>query len=110
MEFLRADDQIDIGQLIEETLAAALGHATHETQDDIGAVAADIGSDVLHFADGFLLRHVAYAARIQQDDIGDRFGRSQGVAFGHELGRDRFRIALVHLATVSLDIDAGHVL
>jgi hypothetical protein len=109
MEFLGADDQIDIGQLIDQTLSAALGHATHETQNDIGPVAADVGGDILHFADGFLFRHIAHAASIQQDDIGHRLGRGQGIALGHELGRDRFRIALIHLATVSLDIDAGHV-
>ena len=27
---------------------------------------------------------------------------------GDELRRDRFRVALIHLASVSLDVDAGH--
>ena len=109
MKFLRADDQIDVGQLVNQLLSAALRHATHETEDDIGPMAADLGGDILHFADGFLLRHVAHAARVEQDDVGDRFGGGQGIALGHELGGDGLRIALVHLATVGLDVNTGHV-
>ena len=34
----------------------------------------------------------------------------QGIALGDELRGDGFAVALVHLATVSLDIDARHKL
>ena len=36
------------------------------------------------------------------------FQRRQSIALGHELGGDLFGIALVHLATVSLNINARH--
>src|SRR5581483_6981339 len=35
MKFLRADDEVDVGQLIDQLASAALRHATHETEHDV---------------------------------------------------------------------------
>ena len=42
-------------------------------------------------------------------DIGGGLGRGQGIALGHELRGDGFAVALVHLATVGLDVNARHL-
>lgn len=73
MEFLRADDQVDIGQLIDQALTAALGHAAHKTEDDVRAMPADVRGQVLHFADGFFFSGIADAAGIEQNDVGGGF-------------------------------------
>ena len=108
MEFLGADDEIHVGQFIDQLSAPALGHATEETENDAGPIAADIGGDVLHFADGLLFRHVAHGAGVEQNDIRPRLGRGEGVAFGGQLSGDGLGVALVHLAAVGFDIDAWH--
>ena len=38
MKLLRAEHEVNVGQLIDQRLAAALGHATHETVDLVGLV------------------------------------------------------------------------
>ena len=108
MKFLRADDEVNIRQAVNQLLAAALRHAAHETEDDVGPVLADVAGDVLHLVDGLLLGIVAHAAGVEQHDVRDVFGRGEGVAFGDELRGDGFAVALVHLATVGFDIDARH--
>src|SRR5665213_644696 len=108
MKFLGADDETHFRQLIEQLLSATLRHATHEAQHDGRAMLADFGGDVLHFADGLLFGHVAHAASVEKNDICGGFGWGQSVAFGGQLGGDGFRVALVHLATVSFDVNTGH--
>ena len=108
MKLLRAENEVNVRQTINQFLAATLRHATHEAEDDVGSALAERARDVLHPADGFLLGVVAHAASIEQHHIRDVFGRGEGVALGDELSGDGFAIALVHLATVSFDIDARH--
>jgi len=56
VELLGADDQIDIGQAIDQFLSPALGHATQETQHPLRAGCDAVRPPDLHFADGFLFR------------------------------------------------------
>ena len=108
MKFLRADDQVDVRQAVDEFPSTALGHAAEEAEDDVGAVASEVADEGGHFADGLLLGEIADAAGVEQDDVGHVLGRGEGVALGDELGGDGFAVALVHLATVGLDVNARH--
>src|SRR5436853_451399 len=108
MEFLGADDQINIREPIDEFLAAALGHAAHETENDVRTIAPNIRRERGHFAQRLLLGHVAHTARIQENDIGSRFGGAERIPFSDELSGDLLGVALIHLATVGLDVNAGH--
>ena len=108
MELLCADDQVHVRELVNEFLAPALRHAAEEAEDDAGALFAELPGEILHLANGLLLGVVAHAASVEQHDIGGGFGGGEGIALGDELGGDGFAVALVHLATVGLDEDAGH--
>ena len=108
MEFLRAEDQIHVRQFINQFLSAALRHAAHETKHDIWPVLAHIRREVLHFADGLLLREIAHAARVEQNHVGGTLRWRKRIAFGDELGGDGFAVALVHLAAVGFDENAWH--
>ena len=61
-----------------------------------------------HLADGLLLGHITHTAGVEQNHIGFGFICNDlisalGEHFGHLLG-----VALVHLAAVGFDLDAGH--
>jgi hypothetical protein len=70
MKFLSAEHEVDIRKFIDQFATAALGHATHETEDDIRTAAADFGRDILHFGEGFLLGEIAHATGVEEDDVG----------------------------------------
>jgi transposase-like protein len=107
VEFLRADDEVDVGRGFEEGFAARLRHAAEVAEHEVRAFFAELAEHA-HFADRFLLRHVADAAGVEQDDIGVRFVGDHAVAAFGEHFRNLFGIALVHLAAVGLDVNAGH--
>src|SRR5437879_4210568 len=75
MKFLCPYDQVNVRQAVDQLLAPALGHATHEAKQDARSIAADFGSHILHFPEGFLLSQIAHAAGVEQDDVGGRFSR-----------------------------------
>ena len=108
MKFLRAEDEVHVRQTVNEFLSAALRHATHEPEHDLRTVAPRFGDDVHHFVQGFLLREIAHAARVEQNHVRHGFGRREGVALGHELRGDGLAVALVHLATVGFDVNTRH--
>ena len=108
MKLLRAQNQIHVRQPVNQFLSAALRHATHETEDDLGAGAADFRREVFHFSERLLFREVAHAARVEQNHVRHGFGRREGVTLGHELRGHGFAVALVHLATVGFDVNARH--
>ena len=56
--FLGTGDEVEMGDGLEEFLAAALGHAAEEAVDDLGLGVAE-GTDLLHFAEGLLFGLVA---------------------------------------------------
>src|SRR5258707_56764 len=98
VELLRADNQIDIGQAVEQLAPAALSHATEETEDHIRPAAAHFRRDVLHFAKSLLFSGVAHAASIEENDFRSRLGSRQRVALGNKLSGDLFGVTLIHLA------------
>jgi len=108
MEFLRAEDQIHVRQPVNQFLSAALRHAPHKTEDDVGAVPADIRGEVFHFPERLLFRQIAHAARIEQNHIRPDLGKREGITLGHKPRGDGFAVALVHLATVGLDVNTRH--
>ena len=61
-----------------------------------------------HLSDSFLFRGIPHTARVQQDHIGLRFVQYHAIAAHDERSRDLLGIALVHLAAVGLDVNAGH--
>jgi hypothetical protein len=108
MELLRAQDQIHVGHLFDERLAAALGHATHEAKNLAGSIFC-LADDGGHLTNCLLLREVPDGAGVDKHDVGDMFRTGQGISPGRELRGDGFAVALVHLTTVSLDINTRHV-
>src|SRR5262249_53423132 len=108
MKFLCADDEVNVGQPVDQFLSAALRHATEKTEHDVGTVPSCFRGNVLHFSQRLLFSEVAHAASVEQDHIGGGLGQREGVAARDELSRDGFAVALVHLATISLDVNAGH--
>ena len=107
MKLLRADHEVRSRHL-DQFRAAALRHASEETEDRIRAALLRFRGDVLHFADGLLLRLVADAAGVQQDDVGAGFRIHERIAFGDELRGDCFGVALVHLAAIRLNENTRH--
>ena len=108
MKFLRAEHQVHVRQFINQFLAAALRHATHEADDLVALLAARRADDVAHLVDGLLLGEIAHAAGVEQHHVGHGLGFDQRIALGDELRGDGFAVALVHLATVSFDENTGH--
>ena len=108
MKFLRAENQINVRQFINEFLAATLRHATEVAENLVGAFFARRASEIFHFVHRLLLGGVAHAASVQQHHVGQRLGLGERIAFGHELRGDGLAVALVHLAAVGFDENTGH--
>ena len=107
VKFLRPDNQIDPGKLVEELGAPALGHASEETEHDVG-LAVLVFAHVAHLAERLLFGHVPDAARVEKDDVGFRLVGRQRVALPAELLGHLLRVPLIHLASVGFDVQAGH--
>ena len=65
MKFLRAENQIHVGQFIYQFLSATLRHAAEKSEHDIRAIFSHVSGDVLHFSNRFLLREIADAASVE---------------------------------------------
>ena len=107
VEFLRADDQVEVGNVGKEGGAAALGHAAEQSVDRVRALFPE-ASEQAHFAEGLLFRHIAHAAGIEQDNVGFVGLCGHFIAPGDQHLRDLLRVALVHLASVGLEKHLGH--
>ena len=107
MEFLGSHDQIDMGRIFEEGVATGLSHAAEVAQNEVGFFAAELAKKS-HLADRLLLRHIANAAGVEQDHVGIGFHFGQTISTFGEHGRNLLRVSLVHLATIGLNIKAGH--
>ena len=69
VEFLRAEDEVDAGQFLEDRRAAALRHAA-EKADDLVLPPVLAAFQRPHLADGLLLGHVAHGAGVEQHHVG----------------------------------------
>src|SRR5262249_36058822 len=108
MELLRANDQIDLRKFVDELASSALSHAPQKTKHDVGPMTSRVRGQVLHFTDGLLFRGIAHTAGVQKNHVGCRLRTGQRVTSGKKLRGNAFRVALVHLTTVGLDINTGH--
>ena len=70
MRLLGAEHQVHVGQLVDEFAAAALRHASEESEDLLAPEFPIRADDILHAAQGLLLGHVADTASVQQHDVG----------------------------------------
>ena len=105
MKFLRADDQVHVGQAVEELCAAVLRHAAQDAEDEVRVLALPaLGKGGL--ADGLLFRRIAHAAGVQEQDIAILLRPDDAIAARAQHGGDSFAVALVHLAAIGLDEDA----
>ena len=107
VKFLRAHDQIDVGQLVQELGPAVLRHAAEDPEHEVGLVTLAM-RDVGGLADGLLLGGVTDAAGVEQQHIAIVFARHDSIAPGTQHRRDRLAVALVHLAPVGFDVDPVH--
>jgi len=108
VEFLRAHDQVDVRQAVEQLGAAVLRHAAEDAEDEVGLLAL-AGRDVGGLGDGLLLGHVAHAARVEQHDVALGLRPHDPVSPRAQHRRDSLAVALVHLAPVGFDMDPVHV-
>src|SRR5581483_6464540 len=107
MEFLRAGNEIHVRQIFEQGFAAGLGHATEKPEHHMRPFPGH-AAEHSHFAQRFLIRHVAYAARVQQHHVGFGFMRHAFVPAGNERVRHLFGVALVHLTSIRFDKKFRH--
>ena len=107
VEFLGADDEVEVGDFGKQGGAAALRHAAEEAVDGVRALFLQ-ASEKTHFAQRLLLGHIAHAAGVEQHDVGLVGVGGHFVAAGHQHLRDLLRVALVHLASVGFEEDLGH--
>ena len=107
MEFLRADDEVDVPQVARQLRAAALRHAAEQAENHLRLVLAE-PAEHPHFAERLLLRHVAHRAGIEQHHIGLRLARRPFVATRQEVAQHLLGVALIHLAAISFDVDLRH--
>ena len=107
MELLRADDEVDVRQAIEQFGAAVLRHAAEDPEDEVRLLLLP-RREVAGLADGLLLGGVAHAAGIEQEHIAIVLIRHDAITPGTQQRRDGFAVALVHLAAVGLDVNPVH--
>ena len=105
VKFLRADDQVEVGQLFEQRRPAVLRHATEDPEHEVRLLPLAL-LEVTRLADRLLLGRVAHAAGVEQQDVAVVLVRHDPIAPGTQHRRDRFAVALVHLTTVRFDVDA----
>ena len=107
VKFLRADDEVEMRHQLEQLGPARLRHAAEKSEDRTRPLLCD-AAEHAHFAEGFLLRHVAHTAGIQEHDIGFRLACRCFITTIEQRARDLFRVAFVHLAAVGFDEKFRH--
>jgi hypothetical protein len=107
VKLLRSDHEIEMRHIGKKRVSPRLRHAAEKTKDDFRATLRDV-PEHSHFAERFLLGHVAHAAGIQQNHVRLGFPRRALIATLQQGMRDLFGIALVHLAAVGFDEKFRH--
>ena len=107
MKFLGADNQVDIGQLVEQGGAAVLGHAAQNPEHE-ARVVPSLRGHVAGLADGLLLGEIPHTAGVEQQDVAIVLPVHDAIAPRAQQGGDRLAVAFVHLAAVGFDEDPIH--
>ncbi len=108
VEFLGAHHKIDMRRGLQKRLTARLGHAAEVAKDQMWSSAPKLAQHA-HLANRLLLGHVAHAAGVEQNHIRFGFIRDELISALSEHFRHLLGVALVHLATVGFNVDAGHL-
>jgi hypothetical protein len=107
VEFLRADDEVDVGQAVEQGGAAVLRHAAEDAEDEVRLLFL-AGGEVPALPMAFCSAasrtlQVLSSMMSQLSSL-----RHDAVAPAAQHRRDRLAVALVHLAAVGFDVDPVH--
>ena len=105
VKLLGADDEVDVGQQVEQRGAAVLRHAPQDAEDELRPAFFECGH-VTRLADRLLLGEVADAAGVEQHDVAVVFVLDKAISAGAQQRGDSLAVARVHLAPVGFDIDA----
>ena len=107
MKFLRAHHEVHMRQASQKRVPSRLRHASEKSEDDFRPALRDLAKHP-HFPERLLLRHVANAAGVEEDDI--RFGlmRRAFITTRDQRVSDLFGVALIHLAAVGFDEEFRH--
>jgi hypothetical protein len=110
MIFLRTGDQIEVRHVVEQLRAARLRHAPEKPIDNV-RLRPPVPADLPHLTERLLLRLVTHRARVDQNDIRLVLARRQRIARAfEEHARDLVRVALIHLAAISPNVNVEHEL
>ena len=107
MKLLRPNDKIDMWQIFQQRSSARLCHAAEKTKNSVRPLVGN-AAEHPHFSKRFLVSHIADAAGVQQHHVRVELALRAFIATGDERVCDLFRVALVHLATVSLNEKFRH--
>src|SRR5438132_13317887 len=99
MKLLRANNEVDMWQILEERSAARLCHAAKKTKNNVWPLVGD-ASEHSHFAERILVGHVANAAGVQQHHVSFLLAFGAFVATGDQRIRDLFRVDFSDMAAV----------
>ena len=100
VEFLGSDNEIQTFHLLFQGLPFSLSHATKKAQNH-ARILFPKGLQIAHFPKSFLLRQIANATRVEQNNVRFLLGFCTLIAAIHELACHLLGIPLIHLATVS---------
>ena len=100
VEFLGSDNEIQTFHLLFQGLPFSLSHATKKAQNH-ARILFPKGLQIAHFSKSFLLRQIANATRVKQNNVCFLLSFCTLIATIHELACHLLGIPLIHLATVS---------
>ena len=109
VEFLGSDNEIQTFHLLLQGLPFSLGHAAKKSQN-YAWILFSKGLQIAHFSKSFLLRQIANATRVEQNNVRFFLRFRTLIAAIHELACHLLGIPLIHLATVSFKENGRHTL
>ena len=104
MNIVRAENQIEVRHPFEQVRAFLLRHAAADADHDSLAILFVFFPPSERAVD-LLFRLVAHAASVEQHEIGAVHAVGWNVALARHDLEDSFRVILIHLAAVGLDVD-----
>ena len=100
----RADDQVEVGDLLEEFGPLLLGHAASDAEHQIAGVGFE-RRQAAELAEHLVLALLSDAAGVEQDEVCGLGIVGALVAVGREHLIDPIGVVLVHLTAEGLDVD-----